>query len=37
MAGDYRIVFQIRVEVLVIVLVRIRHRREVYQNLAHQR
>jgi len=31
--GDYRIFFQIRDEVLVIVLVRIRHRRDVYRNL----
>jgi len=32
-AGDYRIVYQIRDEVLMIVLVRIRHRREVHRNL----
>ena len=31
--GDYRIFFQIRDEVLVIVLVRIRHRRDVYRSL----
>lgn len=31
--GHYRIVYQIRDEVLVVVLVRIRHRRDVYRNL----
>ena len=31
--GDYRIVYQIRDKVLVVVLVRIRHRRDVYRNL----
>lgn len=29
--GDYRIVYQIRDQVLVVVLVRIRHRREAYR------
>lgn len=31
--GDYRLVYQIRDEVLLVVLVRIRHRRDVYRNL----
>lgn len=31
--GDYRIVYQIRDDVLLVVLVRIRHRREVYRSL----
>ena len=31
--GDYRVVYQIRDEVLLVVLVRIRHRREVYRSL----
>jgi len=31
--GDYRIVYQIRDEVLVIVLVRIRHRRDMFRSL----
>ena len=31
--GDYRIVYQIRDEVLLVVLVRIRHRRDVYRQL----
>ena len=31
--GDYRIVYQIRDEVLLVVLVRIRHRRDVYRKL----
>ena len=31
--GNYRIVYQIRDEVLVVVLVRIRHRRDVYREL----
>jgi mRNA interferase RelE/StbE len=31
--GDYRIVYQVRDEVLLVVLVRIRHRREMYRKL----
>jgi mRNA interferase RelE/StbE len=31
--GDYRIVYQVEEERLVLVLVRIGHRREVYRNL----
>jgi mRNA interferase RelE/StbE len=31
--GDYRIIYQIQKTVLVIVIVRIGHRREIYQNL----
>lgn len=31
--GDYRIIYQIRDDVLVVLIVRIGHRREVYRNL----
>ncbi len=31
--GDYRIIYQIRDRVLLVVLVRIRHRRDAYRNL----
>ncbi|MFB0546385.1 MAG: type II toxin-antitoxin system RelE/ParE family toxin [Anaerolineae bacterium] len=32
-AGDYRILYQIQDEVSLVVIARIRHRREVYQQL----
>lgn len=32
-SGDYRIVYEVRAEVLVILVVRIAHRREVYRKL----
>lgn len=31
--GDYRIVYQLRDEVLLVVIVRVGHRREVYERL----
>ena len=31
--GDYRIIYQIRDQELIIVVVRVRHRRDVYDNL----
>ncbi len=31
--GDYRIVYELREEVLLLLVIRIRHRREVYRNL----
>ena len=31
--GDYRVVYEVRDEMLVVVVIRIGHRREVYRNL----
>ncbi len=31
--GDYRVIYQIKNEVLVIIIIRIGHRREIYKNL----
>jgi mRNA interferase RelE/StbE len=31
--GDYRIIYQVRDETLVVLVVRVRHRREVYEHL----
>lgn len=31
-AGDYRILYDIRDEVLLVIIVRVRHRREAYRN-----
>jgi mRNA interferase RelE/StbE len=32
--GDYRIVFEIQIEVLVILIVKIGHRKDIYKNLS---
>ncbi len=31
--GDYRVIYQIKKKVLIIIIIRIGHRREVYKNL----
>lgn len=31
--GDYRVIYQIRKAVLIIIIIRIGHRREIYKNL----